>query len=244
MSTQSNHTTTSTTDAEITLWTLQPTKKAWHHVNYPGRNFWKPEWNIKKLQPHSKPMMYTMQIFMAQTPSLHSSLEDNTTINLAQILPKLWKDVTAHSLMANPRQDNLESFYNLFAECLSSYDIHILTREDLQPGINTRKPSETNLSPNTKKKITRAIYQKLLSTILEECTELREVLDIYRQEQDGYTVLYNMMQKMQLPKGPSPTMGTHMASIHNHILVSCRTPIFYWKSTQKWLHLHTIQNCC
>jgi hypothetical protein len=108
-------------------------------------------------------------------------------------LPRFTKEIIQHNLRPDPRQDQLESFYDTLVTSLESYEIPILRRQDLRPRGNT-KPSERLVNEQVESTASRVIYNKLLETIPDECTTLREIIGSYASEQDGYAALYSIMR--------------------------------------------------
>ena len=148
-------------------------------------------------------------------------------------LPRFKKEIIQHNLRPDPRQDQLESFYDTMVTSLESYEIPILRRQDLRPRGTTR-PSEPLINVEVDSIVSRVIYNKLLETIPDECTTLREIIGSYASEQDGYSTLYSIMRTKcrylqdLLPKwGPNwnkkTTAYQYLAQLKSHLEEAQRT---------------------
>jgi hypothetical protein len=148
-------------------------------------------------------------------------------------LPRFTKEVIQHNLRPDPRQDQLESFYDTLVTSLESYEIPILRRQDLRPRGNT-KPPERLVNEQVESTVSRVIYNKLLETIPDDCTTLREIIGSYASEQDGYAALYSVMRTKcrylqdLLPKwgpiwAPNTTAYQYLAQLKSSLEEAQRT---------------------
>ena len=118
---------------------------------------------------------------------------NRNSLQVTSNIPRFRRETIQHNLTNGPRQDQLESFYDSLVTTMDAYAMPILRRQELQPR-GTTVPLEPTVHEETLQKITRILFGKLLETIPEECTSLREVLDSYASEQDGYSALYSIMR--------------------------------------------------
>ena len=117
----------------------------------------------------------------------------NHTFTVQQNLPKFRKEIIPCHLPEDPRQDQLEQFYDTVANMMHIYELPILHRQDLTKQGNTC-PNETYLTPEMTENVNRMLYHKLIETIPEDLTAIRDILASYSHEQDGYRSLYAIMR--------------------------------------------------
>ncbi len=77
------------------------------------------------------------------------------------------REVIQHNLTTDPRQDQLENFYNTLVTSLESYEMPIRRLTTLQPR-GTTLPSEPTIDASTLDTVTRVLFGKLLEAIPEE----------------------------------------------------------------------------
>ena len=117
----------------------------------------------------------------------------NHTFTVQQNLPKFRKEIIPCHLPAEPRQDQLEQFYDTIANMMHIYELPILHRKDLTKQGSTC-PRETYLTPEMTENVNRMLYHKLIEMIPEDVTAIRDILASYSHEQDGYRSLYAIMR--------------------------------------------------
>jgi hypothetical protein len=123
----------------------------------------------------------------------HQVLLNRNSLQVTSNIPRFRRETIQHNLTNEPRQDQLESFYDSLVTTMDSYEMPILRRQELQPR-GTTVPLQSAVHDEILLKISRILFGKLLETIPEECVALREVLDSYASEQDGYSALYSIMR--------------------------------------------------
>jgi vacuolar-type H+-ATPase subunit H len=127
-----------------------------------------------------------------QAPWKRQVTLNRNNLQVTSNIPRFRTETIQHNLTNDPRQDQLESFYDSLATTMDAYEMPILRRQELQPR-GTTVPLDPTVHDETLQKITRILFGKLLETIPEECTALREALDSYASEQDRYSALYSIM---------------------------------------------------
>jgi hypothetical protein len=128
-----------------------------------------------------------------QAPWKQQVTLNRNNLQVTSNIPQFRTETIQHNLTNDPRQDQLESFYDSLANTMDAYEMPILRRQELQPR-GTTVPLDPTVHDETLQKITRILFRKLLETIPEECTALCEALDLYASEQDGYSALYSIMR--------------------------------------------------
>jgi hypothetical protein len=81
------------------------------------------------------------------------------------------REIIHHNLPANPRQDQLEDFYNALVTSLESNEMPIRRLDTLQPQ-GTTLPSEPTINATTLNTVNRVLFNKLMESIPDECTSL------------------------------------------------------------------------
>jgi hypothetical protein len=131
-------------------------------------------------------------------------------------LPHFRKDPMHIHLPNEPLQHYMEAFYETLATVMNNYDFPIVLLQDLAPRGQTcpRKAYDT-YERETLKKISRALYQKLLGVIPHTCTIMHNLLANHAATQDGYKALYAMMRlKCTYLQDLLPTWGPTWQSDH------------------------------
>jgi hypothetical protein len=155
------------------------------------------------------------------------------SIQVMSNIHRFKKETIQHNLPAEPRQDQLEHFYNALVTSLESNEMPIQRLNTLQPR-GTTLPSEPTIDAPTLDTCNRVLFNKLMESIPDECTSLRAVLDSYASEQDGYSALYSIMrtkcrylQDLLPPWGPPWTTATtayqYLAELKSFLAAGFRT---------------------
>jgi hypothetical protein len=114
---------------------------------------------------------------------------------LEEKLPRFCRDDIYVHLPPDPAQHYMESFYETLATAMQNFDYPIITLQDLTPRGSTCPASAyEQYDHETIKKISQALYQKLLGIIPSTCTILHNLLANHSATQDGYRALYAMMR--------------------------------------------------
>jgi hypothetical protein len=157
-----------------------------------------------------------------------------TSIQVMSNIHRFKREVIQHNLTADPRQDQLENFYNTLVISLESYEMPIRRLANLQPR-GTTLPPESTIDALTLDTVTQVLFSKLLEEVIpEECTSLRAVLDSYASVQDGYSALYSIMrikcrylQDLLPPWGPAwkhdATVYQYLAELKSFLAAGYRT---------------------
>jgi hypothetical protein len=103
------------------------------------------------------------------------------------------REIIHYNLPADPRQDQLEHFYNALVTSLESNKMPIQLLNTQQPQ-GTTLPAESTVDATTLDTVNRILVNKLMKSIPDECTSLHPVLDSHASEQDGYSALYSIMR--------------------------------------------------
>jgi hypothetical protein len=104
-------------------------------------------------------------------PWNHTAHTMRTSIQVMANIHRFKREVIQHNLTEDPRQDQLENFYNTLVTSLESYEMPIMRLTNLQRR-GTTLPSEPTINALTLKTVTQVLFGKLLEAIPEECTSL------------------------------------------------------------------------
>ena len=131
----------------------------------------------------------------------------NHMFNVQKNLPQFRKETIIVHLEGDPRQDQLEQFYDTIANMMHIYELPLLHRKDLTKN-GTTCPTKTYLPPDVVDNVNRTLYQKLIEIVPDEATQLRDILSTYSNEQDGYRALYSILRtKCKYLRLIQPTWG-------------------------------------
>jgi vacuolar-type H+-ATPase subunit H len=100
-------------------------------------------------------------------PWNHTTCTMRTSIQVMLNIHRFKREVIEHNLTADPRQDQLENFFNTLVTSLESYEMPIRRLTHLQPW-GTTLPSEPTISASTLDTVTWVLFGKLLEAIPEE----------------------------------------------------------------------------
>jgi hypothetical protein len=134
---------------------------------------------------HSNPGMYRTPVQSKHHETNNTPLEEEerklpwnhmartmrTSIQVMSNIHRFKREVIHHNLTADPRQDQLENFYNTLITSLKSYEMPIRRLTHLEPR-GTTLPSKPTIDASTLDTVTRVLFGKLLEAIPEECTSL------------------------------------------------------------------------
>jgi hypothetical protein len=104
-------------------------------------------------------------------PWNHTTRTMRTSIQVMSNIHRFKREVIQHSLTADPRQDQLENFFNTLVISLESYEMPIRRLANLQPR-GTTLPPEPTIDASALGTVKRVLFGKLLEAIPEECTSL------------------------------------------------------------------------
>jgi hypothetical protein len=115
---------------------------------------------------------------------------NRNSLQVTSNIPRFGRETIQHNLTNDPRQTGptgelLRFPRHYYGRLRVAYFTTTRT-----PTRGTTIPMEPTVYNETLQKFSCILFGNLLETIPEECAALREVLDSYASEQDGYSALY------------------------------------------------------
>ena len=100
---------------------------------------------------------------------------------------------TFFAFKKNPTANEIEMYYDALVHILRTNGLPILPRKQLQRRGSTY-PTDHGLDAMQFEMVNAAIYQKLLNTIPSDIPVIRDIINSFGSDQDGYGALYSCMR--------------------------------------------------